>query len=879
MSHRSILTVHGRDYVMCDLEAFWQSQEAKPNLSSLPVSLKILAEGLLRHPSEANGPALQALMTWGSGGSEDTEISFYPSRILMQDFTGVPALVDLASLRDASRSFGLDPLKIQPKIPVDLVIDHAVVAQFSGTQEALSQNQALEFRQNHERYSLLKWGAEAFQGVRVIPPGKGICHQINLECLAPGIHVSKDNLVYPDTVIGTDSHTTMINSLGVLGWGVGGIEAEAAMLGMPLRLLIPRVVGVCLNGHLPDGVLATDFVLTLTHILRKSGVVGAFVEFWGDGLDHLPLPDRATLANMAPEFGATCAFFPVDDLTLDYLKLTGRPPETVDLLEAYAKAQGLWRGSTKPLFSQTIDIDLETIRPTLAGPKRPQDRVFLSDLSASLEDHLPTKGCSKTPDELCHGDLVIAAITSCTNTSNPTAMIAAGLLAQKAVELGLTSQPWVKTSLAPGSQVVTDYLKILGLDVALDALGFQVVGYGCTTCIGNSGDLNPQISQQIQEKDLTVCGILSGNRNFEGRIHPLVKLNYLASPPLVVAFALAGTLYTDLTTTPIGTGPRGKKIFLKDIWPTTEEIQKAITRALTKDLYERNTAELTSGTAEWEALDTPRDGSYPWDPQSTYIEQAPYFETLPLVPSFLEDIKGARILVMLGDSITTDHISPASVIAPDSDAGIYLKERGVQEKDFNSYGARRGAHSVMVRGTFANPRLSNELSPLKKGGYTKHSPSGETLTIFQAAERYKASKTPLIVIAGKEYGSGSSRDWAAKGPKLLGVHAVLAESFERIHRSNLIGMGILPLLFQKGMTRQDLNLQGDEIIDILGLVGSFSEKLLLTLRIQSSEKTFQLIPIYSDIRSPGELVIVKNGGILPLSLRTLIRAQKENNPL
>jgi len=826
--------LHNKKYTYYALEDLAPSEKMR----RLPYSIKILLENLYRH------------------GCEDIEnlqnISFYPSRVLMQDFTGVPAIVDLAALRDAAKKQGHDPHKINPLIPVDLVIDHSVTVDYYADDKAFDKNVSREYQQNQERYRFLKWGQATFENFRVVPPGTGICHQVNLEYLAQVVwqKPQKDGsiLLYPDTLVGTDSHTTMINGLSVLGWGVGGIEAEAAMLGQPLSLLMPTVVGVHLKGQLPPGSTATDLVLTLTQLLRQKGVVGKFVEFYGQGLDHLTLPDRATLANMSPEYGATCAFFPTDQETLNYLKLTGRNEDHIAVVEAYSKAQGLWRDpDCVPLFDETLEVDLATIEPSISGPKRPQDRIPLSQVPMIARGMAHASSGTTLRN---HG-VVIAAITSCTNTSNPMAMIGAGLLARKAKALGLTVKPWVKTSLAPGSKAVSDYLQQAGLMPDLEALGFYLVGYGCTTCIGNSGPLKPEITKAIEENDLTVSSVLSGNRNFEGRIHPLVKANYLASPMLVVAYALAGTTLIDLTQEPLG-----NDIYLKDIWPTSEEIQTLIDRSLSPELFKRNYENVFKGDDVWQAIPCENSVTYPWDDNSTYIKKPPFLDS-PLPTR--DDFHQAHILGIFGDSITTDHISPAGSIRPNSPAAEYLSARGVAVSDFNSYGSRRGHDEVMARGTFANIRLQNEMVPGKTGGLTLY--NGEVVTIYEASRHYKMTDTPLVIIAGKEYGSGSSRDWAAKGPALLGVRAVIAESFERIHRSNLVGMGILPLEFTDSQTRHGLNLNGTETITIEG-INTLSVGRFLKVIVCFSDGNEQEFKVKCRIDTQDELSCFNQGGIL-----------------
>jgi len=862
------------------LNALRQHVDVGYDLARLPVSLKILLEGLLRHHHTGNvsPETLGAFLEWGNTPTLRPTVPFFPSRVLMQDFTGVPVLVDLAALREAVVARGGDPRTVTPRVPVDLVVDHSVMVDAYGTPQALEANLSLEFQRNHERYQFFKWGQGAFDNLSVIPPGQGICHQVNLEYLAPGICVSPDGLVFPDTVVGTDSHTTRINALGVLGWGVGGIEAESVMLGYGLMLALPPVTTVELVGRLQEGVLATDLILTLTQLLRHHGVVGHFVEFFGEGLSFLTLPDRATVANMAPEFGATCALFPVDEITLAYLRQTGRSPQRVALLEAYAKAQGLWHSLTPPLSpplcTHTVTLDLGTVRPSMAGPKRPNDRLSLSDVSqtvthGSAAPQGETQESSR--DWLNSGDVVIAAITSCTNTSNPSVMIGAGLLAQKALARGLKAAPWVKTSLAPGSQTVTRYLEVLGLMGPLQKLGFDVVGYGCTTCIGNSGPLTASREDQIRARDLDVAAVLSGNRNFEGRIHPHVKLNYLASAPLVVAYALVGHVRGDVSRDPLGRDAQGQEVFLRDIWPSSQEIAEAIARGLTPDLFPDTYAQAHLGSEAWQALKSSGGQVYAWDPDSTYIAKPPFLDTPLSTSSEGGEILGARIFGIFGDSITTDHISPAGAIAPTSPAGVYLRDRGVSVDDLNAYGARRGNHQVMVRGTFSNPRLKNALTPGMPGGMTRVFPGGEVMSFFEASQRYHETQTPLVIFAGWEYGTGSSRDWAAKGTQLLGVCAVVAQSFERIHRSNLVGMGVLPLSLPDGTLWADFHLQGDESVDILGLEG-LAKNAPLTLRLHKSGGEVVCVTVRAEIETEEEVEIYRHGGLLPHMLERLLRA-------
>ncbi len=849
-------------------------------MHKLPVSLKILLENLLRFYGQAVSlDDIKAMAAWLNTGQSAQEIAYRPARVLMQDFTGVPAIVDLAAMRDAMHKFGKNPAAINPLISVDLVIDHSVQVDSYAALSSFANNVDKEMQRNLERYIFLKWGQGAFSNFRVVPPGTGICHQVNLEYLAKVVWTEESEgktMAYPDTLVGTDSHTTMINGLGVLGWGVGGIEAEAAMLGQPISMLIPEVIGVRLSGSLKEGIIATDLVLTITEMLRKHGVVGKFVEFFGAGLTHLPLADRATIANMAPEYGATCGFFPIDAETLRYMELSGREQETIALTEAYAKAQGLWRDdhSPDPIFTQILELDLSSVEPSLAGPKRPQDRVGLSRLTQAFSSNFPEAKFNPAKTELQNGAVVIAAITSCTNTSNPSALIAAGLLAEKALARGLTQKPWVKTSLAPGSKVVTEYLEKSGLQTPLNDLGFNLVGYGCTTCIGNSGPLKEEFEKTIQEKNLTVSAVLSGNRNFEGRIHPLVKANWLASPPLVVAMALAGTICIDLNKDPLGLDRQGKPVYLKDIWPTQKEISEIVAKVVTSQLFRKQYADVFSGDAQWKDIHTDSAETYVWPAQSTYIKNPPYFNDLSLSRlKPLKPIEKARILAIFGDSITTDHISPAGSIKIDSPAGLYLREHQVAVSDFNSYGTRRGNHEVMMRGTFANIRIRNEMLPGTEGGYTLEMPSKERLTIFDAAMRYQKTKTPLVIFAGKEYGSGSSRDWAAKGPLLLGVKAVIVESFERIHRSNLVGMGILPLEFMPGVTRKSLNLQGDEIIDI-DLPSEIRPRMNIPAQLTRANGETQHFELRSRIDTDDEIQYYRHGGILQYVLTQL--AAKES---
>ncbi|HEP1894371.1 aconitate hydratase AcnA [Kluyvera cryocrescens] len=857
------------------------------NLSRLPKSLKVLLENLLRWQDGDSVTAddIQALAGWLKHAHADREIAYRPARVLMQDFTGVPAVVDLAAMREAVKRLGGDTRKVNPLSPVDLVIDHSVTVDHFGDDDAFEENVRLEMSRNHERYTFLRWGQQAFSQFRVVPPGTGICHQVNLEYLGKAVWSEQQGdqwVAYPDTLVGTDSHTTMINGLGVLGWGVGGIEAEAAMLGQPVSMLIPDVVGFKLTGKLREGITATDLVLTVTQMLRKLGVVGKFVEFYGDGLDSLPLADRATIANMAPEYGATCGFFPLDDVTLSYMRLSGRSDEQVALVEAYAKAQGMWRHTgDEPVFTQSLALDMADVEASLAGPKRPQDRVALGNVpqafNAATELEVNAAGTDKPAVEftldgqqhaLPEGAVVIAAITSCTNTSNPSVLMAAGLLAKKAAARGLMPKPWVKASLAPGSKVVSDYLAHAGLTPYLDRLGFNLVGYGCTTCIGNSGPLPDPIESAIKQGDLTVGAVLSGNRNFEGRIHPLVKTNWLASPPLVVAYALAGNMKVNLNHDPLGYDGGGQPVYLKDIWPSSEEIAQAVQQVST-EMFHKEYAEVFAGTPEWKAIEVPASDTYGWQEDSTYIRLSPFFDTMGVTPDPVQDIHGARVLAMLGDSVTTDHISPAGSIKADSPAGRYLQENGVASRDFNSYGSRRGNHLVMMRGTFANIRIRNEMVPGVEGGMTRLLPGNDVMSIYDAAMQYQKQGTPLAVIAGKEYGSGSSRDWAAKGPRLLGVRVVIAESFERIHRSNLIGMGILPLEFPQGETRKTLNLTGEERLDITGLQ-QLSPGAMIPVVITRANGQQQTLLCRCRIDTATELTYYQNDGILHYVIRNML---------
>ncbi|WP_338494913.1 aconitate hydratase AcnA [Pseudomonas trivialis] len=878
------------------------------DLDKLPMSLKVLLENLLRWEDDktVTGADLKAIAAWLKERQSDREIQYRPARVLMQDFTGVPAVVDLAAMRAAVAKAGGDPQRINPLSPVDLVIDHSVMVDKFGNADAFEQNVDIEMQRNGERYAFLRWGQSAFDNFSVVPPGTGICHQVNLEYLGRTVWTKDEDgrtYAFPDTLVGTDSHTTMINGLGVLGWGVGGIEAEAAMLGQPVSMLIPEVIGFKLTGKLKEGITATDLVLTVTQMLRKKGVVGKFVEFYGDGLADLPLADRATIANMAPEYGATCGFFPVDDVTLDYLRLSGRPSETVKLVEAYTKAQGLWRNAgQEPVFTDSLALDMGSVEASLAGPKRPQDRVALPNVGQAFSDFLDLQFKPTNKEEgrleseggggvavgnadlvgeadyeyegntyrLKNGAVVIAAITSCTNTSNPSVMMAAGLVAKKAVEKGLTRKPWVKTSLAPGSKVVTDYYNAAGLTQYLDKLGFDLVGYGCTTCIGNSGPLPEPIEKAIQTADLAVASVLSGNRNFEGRVHPLVKTNWLASPPLVVAYALAGTVRIDISSEPLGNDKDGNPVYLKDIWPSSKEIADAVAQ-VTTGMFHKEYAEVFAGDEQWQAIEVPQVATYVWQQDSTYIQHPPFFDDIAGPLPVIKDVTGANVLALLGDSVTTDHISPAGNIKVDSPAGRYLQEQGVQPRDFNSYGSRRGNHEVMMRGTFANIRIRNEMLGGEEGGNTLYIPTGERMAIYDAAMKYQAAGTPLVVIAGQEYGTGSSRDWAAKGTNLLGVKAVIAESFERIHRSNLVGMGVLPLQFKLDQNRKSLKLTGKENIDILGLTDvEIVPRMNLTLVITREDGSSEKVEVLCRIDTLNEVEYFKAGGILHYVLRQLI---------
>ena len=887
------LKVGSKSYVYYSLPA--AEKNGVKGISRLPFSLKVLLENLLRSEDgrSVTKEDIQACAQWLKTKTSEREIAFRPARVLMQDFTGVPAVVDLAAMRDAMKMLGGDPKRINPLVPVDLVIDHSVAVAFFGDNSAFKKNVEEEYRQNEERYRFLKWAQGSFESFRVVPPGTGICHQVNLEYLSQTVFTAKGTvkvdgkpvtgeIAYPDTLVGTDSHTTMVNGLSVLGWGVGGIEAEAAMLGQPYSMLLPEVIGVKLAGKLREGVTATDLVLTVTQMLRKRGVVGKFVEFFGPGLAGLTIADRATLGNMSPEYGATCGFFPVDDDTIDYLRRTARPEARVALVAAYAKAQGMYRtkNTPDPVFTDVLKLELASVEPSLAGPKRPQDRVALKEVKAGFaaamdkEFGKAAEAGKRVPVEgrkhdLGHGDVVIAAITSCTNTSNPTVMVGAGLLARKAAAKGLTVKPWVKTSLAPGSQVVGEYLAKSGLQKDLDKLGFNLVGYGCTTCIGNSGPLPPEISKTINDHDLVAAAVLSGNRNFEGRVNQDVRANYLASPPLVVAYAIAGTMNFEFAKTPLGTDKAGKKVFLKDIWPTSREISAVIKKSITKQIYARKYAHVFKGDAAWSRIAVKSGLTYAWDRRSTYVQNPPYFAQMGRAPGAMTDIVDARILGLFLDSITTDHISPAGSIKPASPAGKYLIEHKVKPADFNQYGTRRGNHEVMMRGTFANIRIKNQMVPGVEGGVTIHYPSGDRMPIYDAAMRYKSQKVPLVVFAGKEYGTGSSRDWAAKGTVLLGIRAVICQSFERIHRSNLIGMGVIPLVFEEGTSWQTLGLKGNEQVTIRGLHGDLKPRQRLIAEIVGSDGTLKRVPLNCRIDTLDELEYFKNGGILQYVLRHL----------
>ncbi|MGI9400274.1 MAG: aconitate hydratase AcnA [Rhizobiaceae bacterium] len=881
---RKSLSVNGKDYI------YYSLVDAEKNglegVSKLPFSLKVILENLLRFEDGRSVTAddIRAVAGWlDNRGTEEKEIAYRPARVLMQDFTGVPAVVDLAAMRDATLALGGNTNVINPQVPVDLVIDHSVMVDFFGKADAFKRNVDLEYERNGERYTFLKWGQQAFDNFRVVPPGTGICHQVNLEYLSQTIwtrEIDGQTVAYPDTLVGTDSHTTMVNGLSVLGWGVGGIEAEAAMLGQPITMLIPEVIGFRLDGKLPDGTTATDLVLTVTQMLRAKGVVGKFVEFYGSGLSHLSLEDQATIANMAPEYGATCGFFPIDDDTISYLGSTGRDTDRVALVKSYAEAQGMWRAddTPDPVFTDTLELDLSTVVPSIAGPKRPQDRIALSDAAPAFAKAMETefKAYAKkgrfpvegSNFDLGNGDVVIAAITSCTNTSNPSVLIGAGLLARKAREKGLSVKPWVKTSLAPGSQVVTDYLDKAGLMPDLDALGFNLVGYGCTTCIGNSGPLPEEISEAINQNDLVACSVLSGNRNFEGRVNPDVRANYLASPPLVVAYAIAGSLNVDLTTEPLGKAEDGSDVYLRDIWPSSKEIADLIRTSVTEEMFRSRYGDVFKGDAGWQKIQITGGSTYDWSGQSTYVQNPPYFEGISMEPEPVSDITDARILGLFQDSITTDHISPAGSFKANTPAGGYLTDRQVRPVDFNSYGSRRGNHQVMMRGTFANIRIKNQMLDGVEGGFTKHWPSGEEMPIYDAAMRYREENVPLVIFAGKEYGTGSSRDWAAKGTRLLGVRAVIAESFERIHRSNLVGMGVLPLVFTGGDSWKSLGITGSEQVSIGGLA-ELQPRQELEAEIRYDDGSVKKIALLTRIDTVDELDYYRAGGILQFVLRNL----------
>jgi aconitate hydratase len=885
---RRTLTVEGKSY---DYFSLPEAAKTLGDISRLPVSLKVLLENALRFEDGRSYKVddAKAIVAWQEKASSTREVPFKPARILLQDFTGVPAVVDLAAMRDGLTKLGGNPQKVNPLVPVDLVIDHSVMVDVFARPDALQKNVDIEFERNEERYKFLRWGQDAFANFRVVPPGTGICHQVNLEYLGQCVWTSTNGgttFAYPDTLYGTDSHTTMVNGLGILGWGVGGIEAEAAMLGQPIAMLIPDVIGFRLTGKTAEGVTATDLVLTVTQMLRKKGVVGKFVEFYGPGLDDLGLPDRATIGNMAPEYGATCGFFPVDKVALDYLRLSGRDTHRIALVEAYLKTQGMFRepGKPDPIFTDTLELDLSTVQPSMAGPKRPQDRVLLKDISSSFKAEL-TKSLGVPANEtgasvkvegknydLTHGDVVIAAITSCTNTSNPSVLVAAGLVARKAHAKGLKPKPWVKTSLAPGSQVVTEYLDKSGLTADLDALGFETVGYGCTTCIGNSGPLEDAIVDAIEDNRLVGAAVISGNRNFEGRVHANVRANYLASPPLVVAYALLGKVTLDITTEPLGIGTDGNPIYLKDVWPTNKEIADVIAVSLSRDQFLKRYGEVFKGPKQWQAIQVDGDNAtYRWSDGSTYVKNPPYFDGITMDPAPVGNITGARVLAELGDSITTDHISPAGSIRKTSPAGDYLLERQVTQANFNSYGARRGNHEVMMRGTFANIRIRNEMLKNVEGGMTRHLPDGKEMPIYDAAMLYKKEGIPLIIFGGKEYGTGSSRDWAAKGTLLLGVKAVIVESFERIHRSNLVGMGVLPLVFKEGTDRKSLGITGEEIIDITGL-DTITPRMELSLVIHRPNRTTDTVPVICRIDTVDEVAYYQHGGILQYVLRGMAKA-------
>jgi aconitate hydratase len=875
---KGTLDVDGQSYEIYRLDAV---KGEGLDVESLPFSLKVLLENLLRTEDGADITAdhIKAIAGWDASAAPDQEIQFTPARVIMQDFTGVPCVVDLATMREAMAELGGDATKINPLAPAEMVIDHSVIADVFGSADAFERNVEIEYERNRERYQFLRWGQGAFDDFKVVPPGTGIVHQVNIEHLARVVMV-RDGVAYPDTCVGTDSHTTMVNGIGVVGWGVGGIEAEAAMLGQPVSMLIPRVVGFKLSGELPEGSTATDLVLTITEMLREHGVVGKFVEFYGEGVSALPLANRATIGNMSPEFGSTIAVFPIDEQTVDYLRLTGRSEEQLALVEAYAKEQGLWHDpSAEPRYSERLELDVSTVVPSLAGPKRPQDRVEVTKAQESFEkalaDYTEDKDATATVSldgqefEIGHGAVTIAAITSCTNTSNPSVMIGAALLAKNAVDKGLTRKPWVKTTLAPGSKVVSDYYDRSGLTPYLDKLGFNLVGYGCTTCIGNSGPLIPEVSAAVNEADLAVVSVLSGNRNFEGRINPDIKMNYLASPPLVVAYALAGSMDLDLFNDALGQDQDGNDVFLKDIWPSPQEVEATIAQAISSEMFNDSYQDVFAGDERWQSLTTPEGNTFEWDPESTYVRRPPYFDGMPQDPEPVSDIVGARVLLKLGDSVTTDHISPAGAIKKDSPAGRYLAEHGVEQRDFNSYGSRRGNHEVMIRGTFANIRLRNQLAPGTEGGVTRDfTADGEVTSVYEASEHYQAAGTPLVVLAGKEYGSGSSRDWAAKGTALLGVKAVIAESYERIHRSNLIGMGVIPLQFPEGQSAESLGLTGEEEFSITGIEALNDGSTPRTVKVEAGDVEFDAVV---RIDTPGEANYYRNGGIMQYVLRNLLR--------
>lgn len=879
---KQVLSVNETEYQYFSINEAGKKLGA--DLSKMPFSLKVVLENLLRFEDGrvVTTDDIKACVNWLKNQKINHEIAYTPARVLMQDFTGVPAVVDLAAMRDAIVDLGGDPIKINPLSPVDLVIDHSVQADKAGNSTAFKENVEIEMKRNFERYEFLRWGQKAFSNFRVVPPGTGICHQVNLEYLSQVVWI-KDNYIYPDTLVGTDSHTTMVNGLSVLGWGVGGIEAEAVMLGQPMSMLIPEVIGVKLTGKMQEGTTATDLVLTITQMLRSKGVVGKFVEFYGQGLDHLPLADRATIANMAPEYGATCGFFPVDKETIRYLELSARDPHRIKLVEEYSKVQGLWRDSNTidPIFSDTIELDLSDVLPSIAGPKRPQDKILLSQGPESFTEELPNMAKTNQSLErnstvegedykLANGDVAIAAITSCTNTSNPGVMIAAGLVAKKASELGLNSKPWVKTTLAPGSKVVTEYLEMSGLQKYLDKIGFNLVGYGCTTCIGNSGPLKKEIEDSIIKNDLVAASVLSGNRNFEGRIHPLVKASYLASPPLVVAYALAGSMQINLSKDPLGQDKNGKDVYLKDIWPSNHEIQEEMNKSVKAKMFQSGYTNVFTGDEEWKKIQVDKGVNFTWKENSTYVANPPYFKNMSKTPSKLSNIHGAKLLALFGDSITTDHISPAGNIAKTSPAGEYLLSRGVQPQEFNSYGTRRGHHEVMMRGTFANIRIKNMLAPGTEGGVTRYLPTNEIMSIYDAAIKYKQDDCSLIIMAGKEYGTGSSRDWAAKGTLLLGVKAVITESFERIHRSNLVLMGVLPLVFKDGMTHKDLKLDGSEEFDIEGISGNITPKMDVICQIKRKNGSIDKITLQCRIDTANEIDYINHGGILQYVIRGLL---------